>query len=57
MIPLPKTGLDCSKINDNHSEDRVNLYLGGGRPYQMCGYHTERLTQEQRKQLTEGEQE
>jgi len=57
MIPLAKTGLDCSKINDNHSEDRVNMYFGGGRPYQMCGYHTQQLTQEQRKLLTEQETE
>ena len=31
--------LDCEKLGHNHSEDRVSLYCGYAKPYELCGYH------------------
>lgn len=36
--------LDCGLYSENHSEDRVAVFVGvGDNPLILCGYHNSRL--------------
>lgn len=40
------TVLDCEKVNANHSDDEMAVFVGESNPLFVCGYHYSKLGKE-----------
>jgi hypothetical protein len=52
---LLKTKLNCESISDNHSTDKVQVWIGDETPWYLCGFHTSQLSSALIKKIQEAQ--
>jgi formylmethanofuran dehydrogenase subunit E len=52
---LLKTKLNCESISDNHSTDKVQVWIGEETPWYLCGYHAYQINASLIEKIREAE--
>ena len=52
---LLKTKLNCAGISDNHSTDKVQVWIGDESPWYLCGFHAYQINSALIEKIREAE--